>query len=82
MIGPVVAEHFATPAQNLIRSIAADDHAEFPCGQVLEHRIEFAIEEGLFIMQVALDRIHGGRCVRLVRCVGLLNRLGVLQASR
>ena len=79
MVGSVVAEHLATPRQNLIGSIAVNDHPVFPCGQVFESGIQFAIKVCLLIVQVALHRVHGSRRIALILGATLLDWLRVLQ---
>ena len=82
MVGAVVAQHLATPCEDLIRLLAIDDHAEIPDAQVFERWIEFASEEGFFEMEVALDRIDGGRRIGVGHRVALLDGDCVFQADR
>ncbi len=82
VVGAVVAEHLAAPGEDLIRLLAIDDHAVVPGAQILEGRIELAVEEGLLEVEVALDRVDGRGRIGLGHRVALLDGDRVFQADR
>ena len=52
------------PGQHLIGLIAIADHAAIPNSKILEAGIQFAIEEGFFVMQVARHLCNAGLGVK------------------
>ena len=81
MVGPVVPEHLAPPGESLVRFVPVHDHAQLPGAQSLKCRIEFAVLECLFKVQVAFHRVDCGRGVGLGRGVRLRDRHRMFQTD-
>ena len=81
MVRAVGAEHFASPGEDFVGVFTVHDKAHLPGGEAFEGGIQFAAQEGFFVMQITLHGMDIGGLILDVGAVVLFDRAGVLEAG-